>query len=98
MEVLAIIDLGWFVYAQQPTAFIALWRRVVTAVRASPLTKGKVAFVWGPNLGFGYPYPGGAYSINSTTSPDFLAMDTNGDGKLDAADDPYSPFYPGNHF
>ena len=28
-------------------------------------------------------------------TPDFAAMDTNRDGHLTAADDPFSPYYPG---
>ena len=29
-------------------------------------------------------------------TPDFKALDTNGDGVLTMADDPYGPYYPGD--
>ncbi|KAI8906358.1 glycoside hydrolase superfamily [Gorgonomyces haynaldii] len=86
---------SWFVYGQQPTAFKALWSKIVTATRANPLTAGKVAFVWAPNFGTGYPYPGGSSSITKD-SADYKTLDTNGDGTLDAKDDPYTPYYPGD--
>lgn len=30
------------------------------------------------------------------TTPVYSEMDTNGDGKVDATDDPYAPYYPGH--
>jgi hypothetical protein len=46
---------NWFPWGQRPVTFIRYWRAIVTAMRANPLTTGKVAFVWAPNPGRGYP-------------------------------------------
>jgi beta-mannanase len=89
---------SWQPYGQQPTAFLALWKKIHQSVQSNSLTKGSVAFLWAPSSGFGYPYPGQPYSITSTSSPDFNLLDTNKDGKFDASDDPYSPYYPGDEY
>jgi hypothetical protein len=49
--------------------------------------------VWSPSSSNGYPYGGRALS-----APDLALLDTNGNGVLDAGDDPYSPYYPGDEF
>jgi hypothetical protein len=56
-----------------------------------------LAFVWGPNHGSGYPFPGGRFDVQPS-SPDYSVLDTNKDGKLDINDDPYSPYYPGDEW
>jgi hypothetical protein len=53
--------------------------------------------VWTPNYGGGYPFHGGAYDVQPGT-PDFQALDTNHDGVLTMADDPYGPYYPGDAY
>ncbi|KAI8923817.1 hypothetical protein BC831DRAFT_383903, partial [Entophlyctis helioformis] len=83
----------WKAWGQQPTAFVALWRRVHAALRRdAPQT----ALVWGPSSGNGYPYR----TITPTTvsAADFALLDTTKDGVVDAKDDPYSPYYPGDEF
>src|SRR5205823_9919968 len=65
---------------------------ITEAVHAkAPLT----ATVWAPNYGAGYPFRGGRYEVGPGSS-DFSLMDTNGDGVLSIADDPYVPYYPGD--
>lgn len=83
---------SWYAWSQQPAEYIAAFRRVAAAVheRASGS-----AMIWAPNQGGGYPFLGGAY----TAAPDSAAiadLDTDGDGRLTAADDPYAPYYPGD--
>lgn len=82
---------NWNYWGQQPTQFLKLWKRIFTAIRRdAPLT----ALVWAPSSGNGYPY-----STNANHSPqDLLLLDTNKDGKVDANDDPYSPYYPGDDY
>ncbi|KAJ3123487.1 hypothetical protein HK098_001875 [Nowakowskiella sp. JEL0407] len=84
----------WYIYGQQPTAYIAFHRKIVNAVRAkTQFTK----FLFAPNIGTSYPWSTGGYNYTiSPTSPDYPLLDTNGDGKLTAEDDPYTPFYPGD--
>lgn len=80
----------WNVYGFQPTAYIALWKRMWTIIKAaSPTT----AIVWAPNTGQGYPY---GQSTTSLSAADLSLMDTNKDGQVTAADDPYLPYYPGD--
>lgn len=50
--------------------------------------------VWAPNLGSGYPF-GQTANIAST---DLAVLDTNKNGQLDAGDDPYTPYYPGDDY
>jgi hypothetical protein len=51
--------------------------------------------LWAPNYGAGYPFTGGTYEIKPD-NPDFPLLDTNHDGIVDARDDMYAPYYPGD--
>jgi hypothetical protein len=57
--------------------------------------KRKAAMIWAPNYGGGYPFADGQYEIKPG-DPDFDVLDTNSDGKIDAYDAPYAPYYPGD--
>jgi hypothetical protein len=88
---------NWMEFGMQPTKYIPLWRRVHAAVKkVAPQT----AFVWSPNFGPGYPFGSqtGRIFDGQLEPADLAALDTNGNGRLDANDDPYSPFYPGDEF
>lgn len=52
--------------------------------------------VWSPNTGYSYPF--GASLSSVASAADRRALDTNNDGQLTSADDPYSPFYPGDQY
>lgn len=82
---------SWYAWGQQPAAYIEAYRRVAAAVHEVP----DAATVWAPNYGAGYPFIGGRYEALPDT-PDFAALDTDGDGALTEADDPYAPYYPGD--
>jgi hypothetical protein len=83
---------SWYPWAQQPTAYIAAFRRVAAAVHErSPSS----AMMWAPNEGSGYPFSGGKFAA-APGSADAKALDTNGDGALTRTDDPYAPYYPGD--
>jgi hypothetical protein len=85
---------SWYAWGQQPTLYISRYREFADVVhKRAP----NVAMLWTPNQGWGYPWVGGAHSI-SAASPDFLLLDTNGDGALTEADDPYGPYYPGDQY
>lgn len=88
---------NWFPYGQQPIGFLNSWKRVVTHVRAATNNSDKVAFIWSPNSGNGYPFPGGKYSA-VLGSEDYKIMDSNNNGTVDGTDDPYSVFYPGDEW
>ncbi|GAA95168.1 glycoside hydrolase family 26 protein [Mixia osmundae IAM 14324] len=81
----------WNPYGQQPTEYVALWKIMYPAIKAiAPNT----AIVWAPNTGQSYPYGQTA----PTNAADLAALDTNGDGQYDNADDPFSPYYPGDAY
>jgi hypothetical protein len=78
---------SWYVWGQKPTAYIAAFRMVADAVHA--VTK-HTAMVWSPTNGLGYPF--------GSTTLTFPELDTNNDGQFTSADDPYSPYYPGDTY
>lgn len=83
---------SWYPWSQQASAYIASFRKVAAAVhRSAPAT----AMVWAPNYGGGYPFAVG-HDAAAPGTLDFKALDTNGDGVLTMADDPYGPYYPGD--
>jgi hypothetical protein len=83
---------SWYPWAQQPAAYIDAFRRVAKAVHERTPAS---AMIWAPNQGSGYPFSGGRYEA-TPGSVDAKVLDTSGDGRLDAADDPYAPYYPGD--
>jgi len=82
----------WYPWGQQPTEYIATFRRVANAVRAAPGSRT----LWSPNDGTSYPFTRSNRAAPS--QPDLDLLDTNRDGALDAADDPYQPYYPGDEY
>ncbi|KAI8817285.1 glycoside hydrolase superfamily [Fimicolochytrium jonesii] len=86
---------NWQPYGQKPVAFVAMWRKLVTAIRAVDTNKNGVSFIWAPNIQGGYPY---GRVAGAATDPEFAAMDTNKDGTITVEDDGYTPFYPGDEY
>jgi hypothetical protein len=82
----------WYPWGQHPTAYIRAFRSVAAAVHARA---NQTAMVWAPSSGGGYPFAGGKYQ-SKPGNPEFEALDTNNDGKLDMDDDMYLPYYPGD--
>jgi hypothetical protein len=77
----------WYRWGQQPTAFVAAFRRIAEALhREAPGT----ATLWAPAYGGGYPF------VADLEDPaDEAVLDVDGDGAVTRADDPYSPYWPG---
>ncbi|KAJ3191540.1 hypothetical protein HK101_007616 [Irineochytrium annulatum] len=78
----------WFMdYSLQPSKFVAEWRRVAQRVYAGVSQRQNVAMLWSPMV-----------NANPGWAPDHCnsEMDTNGDGKCNMDDDPYTPYYPGD--
>ncbi|KAJ3075338.1 hypothetical protein HDU98_008421 [Podochytrium sp. JEL0797] len=86
---------NWFQYGQQPTVYVATWQRIIPYWKNKlGANKDKVAFIWSPNSGNGYPF-----SKNPPVSAaDLKLLDTNSNGVVDEFDDPYSPYYPGDEY
>jgi beta-mannanase len=85
------MDGSWYPWSQQPTAYVRAFQRTAAAVHQAPTS----SMLWSPNEGGGYPFAGGPYAPQPG-SADFTALDTNHDGALTMADDPYGPYYPGD--
>lgn len=83
---------SWYAWSQQPADYIAAFRRVAAAVHEG--APGS-AMIWAPNEGSGYPFPAGAFLADPESSA-MADLDTDGDGRLTATDDPYAPYYPGD--
>jgi hypothetical protein len=83
---------SWYAWGQQPERYVNSFRNVSVVMKS---LAENVAMTWTPNQGWGYPWPGGNFSVQAS-SPDFLLLDTDKNGVLDESDDPYLPFYPGD--
>ncbi|MFH0878634.1 MAG: glycosyl hydrolase [Lentisphaerota bacterium] len=85
---------SWYKWGQKPTLYKAKFREFADIIhQRAP----GVAMVWTPNQGWGYGWTQGSYAIQPG-NPDFSVLDTNGDGQLTEADDPYGPYYPGDEY
>ncbi|KAJ3097272.1 hypothetical protein HDU97_005046 [Phlyctochytrium planicorne] len=86
-------------YGYRPLAYRRAFIKMTNAVRKyTNLT----AMVWAPNVGLQYPF-NAASDANSAKKPDpgtpeFIALDTDKNGKIAMGDDPYLPFYPGDEY
>ena len=85
---------SWYPWGQQPLAYVAAFRKVADAIHSGA---PGAAMLWAPNEGSGYPFTGGKYDAKPG-SPSAKALDTNHDGRLDAGDDPYAPYWPGRRY
>ncbi|MGN6443023.1 MAG: hypothetical protein ACTHL6_14145, partial [Arthrobacter sp.] len=83
---------SWYPWSQQPVEYTAMFTQVADAVHAG--APGS-AMMWAPNYAGGYPFAGGQFEAKAG-SADFTALDTDHDGALTMADDPYAPYYPGD--
>ena len=82
----------WVRWGQQPTEFVRAFRALGTAVHAGT---SDALMVWSPGYGAGYPFGESAGRLRNLSPVDVAKADTNGDGQLTGADDPYGPYWPG---
>lgn len=86
---------SWRPWGQQPGRFVTAFRRAADAVHAAT---AQAAMVWSPVYGSGYPFgrrQGTDSEIDLSERRQTALLDTDGNGRVDPADDPYGPFYPG---
>ncbi|MFE4837298.1 glycoside hydrolase family 26 protein [Arthrobacter sp. NPDC056691] len=83
---------SWYEWGQQPAEYKAAFRRVAGSIHR--LAPGS-ATMWAPNYGGGYPFTGGAHQAVAGTAA-YTALDTDKNGEVTGADDPYAPYYPGD--
>ena len=90
---------SWYPWGQQPQSYVSAFRKVAQAVKEGTTA---TEMMWAPNYGGGYPFAGGEFASEGNPSApgagaaDFEWTDTNADGALTEADDPYEPYYPGD--
>ncbi|TPX36778.1 mannan endo-1,4-beta-mannosidase [Synchytrium endobioticum] len=85
----------WTFYGLKPTMYTTGFRRMTNIMRQySNLT----AMLWAPNVGYTYPFSASASQLPAVGSADWKLLDTNSDGIITGADDPYGPFYPGDEY
>lgn len=83
---------AWYAWGQQPLRYVEVFRAVAAAVHAqAPGT----SMMWAPNYGGGYPFSGGQFQARPDTA-EYAALDTDADGIVGTADDPYAPYFPGD--
>jgi hypothetical protein len=84
---------SWTAWGQDPTYYASAFRRVAQEVHGGTST---AAMLWEPSYGAGYPFDRADGRLESLTQRDLVTLDTNHDGTLSEADDPYGPYYPGD--
>lgn len=75
----------WRPWGQRPDAYREAFRTFADVVHDE---MPEVAMLWSPFWGGDYPF--------AAPAPAQAGADTDGDGLLSAADDPYAPYYPGD--
>lgn len=78
----------WRPWGQRPDAYRAAFQTVADVVHAE---LPGAAMLWSPFWGGDYPY-----AAPAPLAPEHAGADTDGDGQLTGADDPYAPYYPGD--
>jgi hypothetical protein len=82
------MNANWVPWGQQPTDYVKAFRELADAVHEG---LPEAVTVWSPAAGEGYPFAAAPTSTDA-------ALDTDGDGRLGAGDDPYGPYYPGSQY
>ncbi len=93
---------SWAPWGRRPLTYVSMFRDLADAVHART---DRAALVWSPAYGAGYPFdaPVDASITTAGSAPDFDRrnipfLDTDGDGAVSGADDPYGPYYPGDDY
>jgi hypothetical protein len=84
---------NWQRWGQQPTEFVRAFGEIADTVHAG---SSDADMVWAPSYGAGYPFADANGRLAATGARDEALLDTDGDGAVTAADDPYGPYYPGD--
>ncbi|MFF2316097.1 OpgC domain-containing protein [Arthrobacter sp. NPDC058097] len=87
------MNTSWVSWGQQPEAYRNAFRDVAAAFESED--DAGTVMVWQPFLGRDYPFQRNR-NAPAQGSGGFRLLDTNGDGRWDGADNPYSPYYPGD--
>jgi hypothetical protein len=83
---------SWTTWGQQPAEFVTTFRSLADRVHDG---SSGAEMVWAPSYGAGYPFERADGNLDDVTARDLALLDTDEDGVLTEADDPYGPYYPG---
>jgi hypothetical protein len=83
---------SWVSWGQEPGAYVDAFRLVAGAVHDG--SSGS-EMVWEPSYGAGYPFDRADGRLDGLTPGELADLDTDGDGRLGQADDPYGAYFPG---
>ncbi|KAI9138848.1 glycoside hydrolase superfamily [Paraphysoderma sedebokerense] len=78
----------WYSWGTKPTLFKKHWISLTNAIRKKATL---TSMMWSPNSAENYPWAAIAEANRAE-------LDTNGDGQLTSADDPYTPYWPGEEY
>ncbi|MDD7929873.1 OpgC domain-containing protein [Microbacterium thalli] len=82
---------SWEEWGQQPREFVRAFETVADVVHDGA---SDAEMVWAPSYGAGYPFERADGRLEELTATDRRLLDTDGDGLLTEADDPYGPYFP----
>ncbi len=85
---------SWKIWGQQPTAYVQAFRTVAAALHTR--LKSAAVMVWEPSYGAGYPFGAALGKVPGSGPRPADQLDTNHDGRVTEADDPYAPYWPGS--
>jgi hypothetical protein len=86
---------GWNSWGMKPIQYTSIWKQIYNAVKSYTIN---IKLMWNPNIADGYPFDGYPNSADKSSNEERYMLDTNGDGIINAMDDPYLPFYPGDEY
>ncbi|MFS0714803.1 OpgC domain-containing protein [Microbacterium sp. 2P01SA-2] len=82
---------SWTTWGQQPREFVRAFEAVADVVHDGG---SGAEMVWAPSYGAGYPFERADGRLDDLSPADLRALDTDADGLLTEADDPYGPYFP----
>jgi hypothetical protein len=82
---------SWTEWGQQPTTYVDAFELLADTVHGGD---SRAEMVWAPSYGAGYPFERADGRLDDLTLSDLQRLDTNDDGVITEADDPYGPYFP----
>ncbi len=82
---------SWTAWGQQPREFVGAFETVADVLHDGT---SEAETVWAPSYGAGYPFERADGRLEDLAAADLRLLDTDADGLLTEADDPYGPYFP----
>jgi hypothetical protein len=84
---------SWTEWGLQPAAYVKAFRTVASSVHA---VVPAASMLWAPVYGAGYPFAAALGAVQVIGADSVKELDTDASGSIEAGDDPYGPYYPGD--